>query len=121
MRPSSSKTKVSGSRSSLTTDMACSRIVGWTKARLRRARCEQRNKKKVGTLALCPPDTLQTTATGSRSLRYFQNPAGPGGRRPKPAFGSGNARLGGGGAAADIQDPALGSHHAGILGHAFDK
>src|SRR5882724_12567441 len=68
---------------------------------------------------------LQTSIAGSRSLRglkrYFENQAGRGGMRQQPAFGIGDARLGGGGAAADIQDPALGSHDASILGHAFDK
>ena len=41
--------------------------------------------------------------------------------REQAALGVGDARLRGGGAAADIEHAALGAHGAGVLGHAADK
>src|ERR1700719_3121199 len=73
----------------------------------------------------CTVPNLQAAISRSRSLRglrgYFENQAGRGGMRQQPAFGIGDARLGGGGAAADIERATFGSHHSGIPGHALDK
>src|SRR5260370_36494551 len=92
--PSSSKLKVSGSMSALTTDMI------------------------ILPSACCPE---LTAVLGSRSLSGFlqdiENQAGRGGMRQQAAVGVGDARFGGGGATPDVQCAAFGGHRAGILSH----
>src|SRR4030095_11463111 len=57
----------------------------------------------------------------SRSLRNLENQARRRRMREQPALCVGDARLRGGGAAADAERLALGAHRAGILRHALDE
>src|SRR3981081_1230492 len=77
----------------------------------------------VGTLALCPPYKTALSASCSlcRFPRYLEHQAGRGGVRQQAALGVGDARLGGGGATADVQRPAFGADRAGLFGHAPDE
>src|SRR3954465_10672287 len=50
--------------------------------------------------------------TTLRLLGYLENQAGRGGVSEEAALGVGDARFGGGGAAADIQRTAFAAHHA---------
>src|SRR6267142_4966602 len=67
--------------------------------------------------------TLQdpTVVRRSRSLWNLENQTRRRRMREQPAFGVGDARLGGGGAAADAERLALAANGAGILGHALDE
>src|ERR1700688_4543054 len=70
--------------------------------------------RKMGKDAVCAVPTL-------RLLWYLENQTGRGGAGEQAALGVGDARFGGRGTAADIQRPAFGAHHAGVLGHALDE
>ena len=68
-----------------------------------------------------PTLQIQIVVRRSRSLRNLENQTRRRRMREQPAFGIGDARFGGGGAAADAERLAFGADGAGILGHALDE
>ena len=70
--------------------------------------------RRRGKYAGAPTGRRRFTFPWRRRLGNLEHQAGRGGMRQQPALRVGDARFGGGGAAADMQRAALGADRAGI-------
>src|SRR6266852_2532760 len=83
------------------------RTIGWAKTLFASCPPIGMLTRAIGWARFAQPTLrYQTDVSGSRSLRKFQNQTGRGGVGEQAALGIGDARFGGGGAAADIQRAA---------------